>query len=108
MLINRKRLFIMIGVSSFVAACLFFAVRQKGLRCQAMQVEGGYGYVVLNGKDTLIYQPCIPAVGRKAVFSTPEDALKIGKLVCRKLVSGQSPAMSCEEVEEVMKGGTVR
>lgn len=88
----------MIGVSSLVAACLFSAVRQKGLRCRAMAVEDGYGYVILNGKDTLILQPYIPAVGKKQTFTTEEDAMKIGRLVCRKLANGQSPAVSGEEV----------
>lgn len=98
MLIKRKHVFIMIGVSSLVAACLFSAVREKGLRCQAMPVAGGYGYVILSGKDTLILQPYIPAVGSKQAFSTEEDAMKIGKLVCRKLQDGQSPAVDAQEI----------
>ena len=50
--------------------------------------KGGYGYVVVYGADTLIYQPYIPAIGEKTAFTSEEDALKIGTLVCR--VSGET------------------
>lgn len=89
---------IMLGVSSFVAAYLFCAPPDKGLHYEAVQVDNGYGYMILNGKDTLIYQPYIPAVGRRMAFGTKEDALKIGKLVCGKLKEGESPAISREEI----------
>ena len=51
-----------IGVLSLVAVCLSYcsgrtnAAGEK-LSCRSMQVEGGYGYVVVYGADTLIYQP---------------------------------------------------
>ena len=93
-----KYALIMIGMSSFVAAYLFFAVPDKGLHCEAVQVGNGYGYLVLDGKDTLIYQPYIPAVGRRMTFGTKEEALKIGKLVCSKLQEGQSPTIGREEI----------
>ena len=66
--------------------------------CRAMQAEGGYGYMVLHKGDTLIRQPYIPAVGRKIAFATKEDALKVAKLVCRKLDEKQSPSISKEEI----------
>ena len=81
-----------IGVLSLVAVCLSYcsgrtnAAGEK-LSCRSMQVEGGYGYVVVYGADTLIYQPYIPA-------------LKIGTLVCRKLAEKQPPTVSREEIVE--------
>ena len=62
------------------------------------QAEGGYGYMVLHKGDTLIRQPYIPAVGRKIAFATKEDALKVAKLVCRKLDEKQSPSISKKEI----------
>ena len=62
-----------IGVLSLVAVCLSYcsgrtnAAGEK-LSCRSMQVEGGYGYVVVYGADTLIYQPYIPAIGEKTAF----------------------------------------
>lgn len=92
-----------LGVLSLVAVCLSCCSGRRGADseefvCRTMQVDGGYGYVVLHGKDTLIYQPHIPAIGRRAAFASKEDALKIGKLVCRKLADQQPPTVSKEEV----------
>lgn len=94
-----KRLFIMIGVLSVVTACLFFTLRRPVLHCEGMRVQGGYGYVVLHGRDTLILQPYMPAVGGGMPFATEKEALKAGRLVCRKLSEGQPPTLSREEVE---------
>ena len=92
-----------IGVLSLVAVCLSYcsgrtnAAGEK-LSCRSMQVEGGYGYVVVYGADTLIYQPYIPAMGSKVAFATAEDALKVGELVCRKLDEKKSPGISKDEI----------
>lgn len=94
-----------IGVLSLVAVCLSYcsgctnAAGEK-LSCRSMQVEGGYGYVVVYGADTLIYQPYIPAIGEKTAFASEEEALKIGRLVCRKLAEKQLPTVSREEIVE--------
>lgn len=94
-----------IGVLSLVAVCLSYLFpgvrgrRRKVIR-RSMQVEGGYGYVVVYGADTLIYQPYIPAIGEKTAFTSEEDALKIGTLVCRKLAEKQPPTVSREEIVE--------
>ena len=99
-----------IGVLSLVAVCLSYcsgrtnAAGEK-LSCRSMQVEGGYGYVVVYGADTLIYQPYIhhpyiPAIGEKTAFTSEEDALKIGTLVCHKLAEKQPPTVSREEIVE--------
>lgn len=91
-------MFIKIGVPFLMAACLSCASREEGLHCTAMAVDDGYGYIVLYKQDTLIYQPYIPVVGKKKAFSTEEDALKVGRLVCRKLAKRQSPAISRDEI----------
>lgn len=92
-----------LGVLSLVAVCLSCCSGRRGAGneefvCRTMQVDGGYGYVVLYGKDTLIRQPYIPAIGRRTAFASKEDALKIGKLVCRKLKEQQPPTVSREEI----------
>lgn len=101
-----KLMFMMIkiGVPAVMAVCLSccsgrVAAGGDELKCRVMKVEGGYGYVVLHGGDTLIYQPFIPALGGRLPFATKAEALAAGKLVCRKLADGQAPALSREEVE---------
>lgn len=94
-----------IGVLSLVAVCLSCCSGRTGagageFTCCVMQEEGGYGYVVFHKEDTLIRQPYIPAIGKKMAFATEEDALKIGRLVCRKLAEKQPPTVSREEIVE--------
>ncbi len=100
MSIKRKLMIVLIGVPSLWMACLSCSSKEGRLHCKAMEVEGGYGYVILHDNDTLICQPYVPAIGHRAAFATQEDALKIGKLVCNKLSEGQSPAVTKEEISK--------
>lgn len=95
------------GMLTLVAACLSCcsgrgADSDGELKCRVMKVEGGYGYVVLHGGDTLICQPYMPAVRGRRPFSTKKDALNTGRLVCRRLAEGQSPALSGEDVKSCL------
>ncbi len=66
--------------------------------CHAVEVKGGFGYCILSGKDTLIYQPFIPAIGGKRPFSSKSDALRVGEKICNKLNQGEMPVMTKEEI----------
>ncbi len=94
----------------FVAACLSAcrggtsSDRQSVWKCRLLEVEGGYGYAILHGHDTLIRQSCIPAIGERKPFATREDALKIGHIVRDKLDKGQLPTVSREEVRQALDG----
>lgn len=98
------------GVLLFVAVCLSVcrsgtsSDRQSVWKCRLLEVEGGYGYAILRGHDTLIRQSCIPAIGERKPFATREDALKIGHIVRDKLDAGQSPTVSREEVRQALDG----
>lgn len=99
-------------VCAFFLSCIIFTLFlqpssavEKEYRCQVMEVPDGYGYVVtiLPAGDTLIVQPYIPALGGHAPFHTKEEALKAGQLVCRKLSEGDNPAVSREEMQEILR-----
>lgn len=96
------------GVLLFVAVCLSVcrggtsSDRQSVWKCRLLEVEGGYGYAILRGHDTLIRQSCIPAIGERKPFATREDALKIGHLVRDRLEAGQSPTVGCKEVRQIL------
>ncbi len=69
-----------------------------------MPVEGGYGYIVLERQDTLIYQPYIPAIEEQRPFPTEKAARKVAAYICRKLAVDQPPTLSKEEVELLLRG----
>ena len=105
-----SELFFSTGVWPRVAIHLLFLCMLLGschsgerLHSHAVQVEGGYGYVVLYGQDTVIFQPYMPAVGRRVPFASRQHAQAVGLLVCRKLAERQPPAVTREEVEALKK-----
>ena len=69
-------------------------------RVETMEVEGGFGYsVFVNGKK-FIEQKNIPAVEGNQVFKTSDDALKVGKLVVKKMTeSTDLPSVTKEELK---------
>lgn len=87
-----------------VAACLSCGSGSASgggdaFQCRTMEVDGGYGYVVLCGADTLILQPFVPALGGRLPFATRAEALATGRLVCSKLADGEPPTLTREEVK---------
>lgn len=79
-------------------ACLSNSSKQEKLHCKAVLVENGYGYLIGCGHDTVVYQPYIPAIGRKLPFTTEEDALRVGEWVCQQITKKESPSVSKKEL----------
>ncbi len=94
-----------IGILLLVAAVCFYSphndVAGGKLECKAVQVDRGYGYIITLGEDTFIYQPYIPAIGKRIPFSSRQDALKVGNVVRRKLLNNQLPSMSKTEIDSL-------
>ena len=109
------------GVPSFWVACLFCILllsacglrRQGGaeadgepeeqvLECRPTEVEGGYGYLITLNGDTLIYQPFIPAIGGFRPFDSEEQAMSVGRLVAEKMLQGEPPTLTPEEVQRTL------
>ena len=62
----------------------------------------GWGYdIVCNGR-TVIHQPFIPALPGEKVFPDRRSARKVAGLVAGKIRAGESPAVSTEEILELM------
>ena len=58
--------------------------------------------LILQGSDTLIYQPFIPAIGGRRTFPTETQAKNTGQLVVQKLSEGKSPTLTREEVQNCL------
>ncbi len=102
----RYPIIIRTGVLLIAATCLSFCTKRQpvqvtgpALECVVMQVDSGYGYAILQGKDTLIVQPFIPAVGKRRPFASEEDARTIGKLVMGKMAGAELPTVTHEEIQ---------
>ncbi len=100
---SKRLLFMIVGILLIVSAVYLYYrhTHERVLRCHAMVLNAGYGYVITLGKDTLIYQPYIPAIGRKIPFSSRGDAMKAGKAMCHKLLRNQQPGLNRHEIDSL-------
>ena len=102
MRIEVKRLFMRMLQASLpaLAGTCLLSCHADAYHCQAIEIKGGYGYLITNlSSDTIIYQPFIPSASGQMAFRTASDALKAGKAVCKKLNSGHPPALTRNELE---------
>lgn len=98
----------MLSLTAYLFCCLAACsghrkVGEDELVCRPMKVEGGYGYMLISGDDTLIYQPFIPSLPGRRPFATKEDAMKVGRLMYDKMYAGEMPSLSVEEVEQALR-----
>ncbi len=100
---SKRLLFMIVGILLIVSAVYLYYrhTHERVLRCHAMVLNAGYGYVITLGKDTLIYQPYIPAIGGKIPFSSRDDAMKVGKVMCKKLLRNQQPSLNRHEIDSL-------
>ncbi|MBQ3656941.1 MAG: DUF4907 domain-containing protein [Bacteroidales bacterium] len=70
---------------------------------ETIQLETGFGYSVSINDKKVIVQKNIPAVEGNLAFKTKEDALKVGKLVAKKMIHfpGDLPSVTKEELKEL-------
>ena len=88
---NSSRLFVA-GILT-AAICLAFSVATTSdthYSIEIIEVNGGYGYQISYNNHITIFQPFIPAISGKKPFMEKEDAKKVGKLVMRRMKTGEN------------------
>ena len=82
---------------------VFFSCQEKKelLRLAPVHTGASWGYQIFYKDRPLIYQPEIPAVSGHHPFSSKEEAMRVGRLVMRKLQTGASPAVSVRELDSM-------
>jgi hypothetical protein len=63
--------------------------------------DNAWGYSILSGEKTIIYQQYIPCVAGNIPFSSKADAKKVGQLVLGKLQKNQMPSCTLKELKEL-------
>lgn len=71
------------------------------LRLVPVHTSHGWAYKITRNEQSWIYQEYIPAVPGYQSFSTKEEAMRVGKLVMRKLQQQQLPAVSVYELDSM-------
>lgn len=67
---------------------------------KAIQTPKGWGYDILTDGKIFIHQDIVPAVSAAGRgFRTKEDALAVGQKVYERVIAGQMPVVSAEEIK---------
>jgi hypothetical protein len=76
-------------------------VQHPSISVKVFQSGENWGYEIFRDSARYIYQETIPGLQGNQHFSSHNDALKCGELVCRKLRAGKNPSVSKEELEQL-------
>jgi hypothetical protein len=68
---------------------------------KVFQVDEGWGYEIYHDSVRYIYQESIPGLQGHQRFSSRNEALKCGELVCRKLRERKNPSVSKAELDSL-------
>ena len=71
------------------------------IELRAIQTPKGWGYDILAGGKIFVHQDIIPAIPGEHGFRTKEDALAVGKKVYDRVMAGQIPMVSVQEIKDL-------
>jgi len=104
MKINKRKIFIILILLAAVISGGIYAWQQRRPQ-ERLKVEvkpfksgNGWGYNITVDNNIYIHQETIPAIAGNYTFTSKEDAIKTGRLVVKKLVTGAFPSLSSEEI----------
>ena len=87
-----------IAVLSLIAYRVFLGPSTETLHVKTFRVSGGWGYQINIHQKLYIYQPFIPAVPGKKPFPNRMTALRAAKTVKAKLLRGQRPDLTMDDI----------
>jgi hypothetical protein len=98
---KRYRLLLLaiaVAVLSLIAYRVFISPSTETLNVKTFRVSGGWGYQILIHQKPYIYQPFIPVIPGKKPFPNRMSALRAAKTVKAKLLRGQRPDLTFDEI----------
>ncbi|VAW21476.1 hypothetical protein MNBD_BACTEROID01-609 [hydrothermal vent metagenome] len=76
-------------------------VAKDKLKLETFRSEDGWGYRIIKNGRTFINQSYIPAIPGNHAFLTEEDALRVGKLVLKKVKELEIPSITVHELDSL-------
>jgi hypothetical protein len=104
--ISRKSLSLFALLFVIILTSLIITIRGHSYEVELFKSGNGWGYDILKNKMIYIHQPYIPAVPGQIPFSDKKSARKAGLLVVKKIRKHQSPALTREEIESILRNNT--
>ena len=94
--------FLAISVLFLIIYRVFNSPSDETLNVKTFRVSGGWGYQIYIHQKLYIDQPFIPTIPGKKPFPNRMTALRAAKTVKAKLLRGERPNLS---IEEILKAG---
>lgn len=108
-IVTNKKIYIpLLLLVAIVSVALFYYIHQDkhAFQIEVVKLEpSGYGYKILKGKQTVVYQPFVPALGHKQVFLSEEDAVKVAQLMRDHFEAGENPSVSKDDIRKLQLSG---
>lgn len=79
----------------------FFNPASDTLKVTPFRVSGGWGYDVTAQGRTYIHQPFVPGISGRKPFPNRKTAIRAGKLMRAKMLSGHVPALTREDLVKI-------
>ena len=103
-----KRTYSLIAIAALlvcIAVIFFYNHRSREnqvyIYAEPFRSGDGWGYNILADGKVHIHQPFMPAVPGRQEFKTEEDAMKVGRLVVKKITENLSPTISLKELDSM-------
>jgi len=102
-MIDRKKAIILALFAVISGVSITLAVRGHFYDVELYKSGDGWGYDILKKDNVYIHQPFIPAVEGEVPFPDRKSAKKTGRLVIKKIRNKESPAVTKEEIQSIVK-----
>ncbi len=87
-------------LSTFV---VYIFESDKKYNYEVYEVKAGYGYRILKDRKIYIQQDFIPTLDSFRPFKNEDQATEAAQLIVRKLEGGKIPALSADEVSNILE-----
>lgn len=104
MKVNNKIVIIVVAAIGTIAATAmythYYNRQHERLKVEVkpFKTNNGWGYNIMVDNKIFIHQENIPAFAGNQSFTSKDDAIKTANLVIKKLVAGNFPSLSAEEI----------
>lgn len=102
-MINRRILTGSAIILVLTAAAILITQSRSQYNIKLLKSDSGWGYDILAENELFIHQPFMPVVEGNVAFPDRNAARKTGKLMVRKLKKNQSPTITREELNHILR-----
>ncbi len=97
----NKKYWVILSIATILTCSGWLFLHQRKttpFKMEVISTPNGYGYEIFYLEERVITQETIPALPGFRAFPDSISAVKVGKLVVKKLNKMESPAVSAEEL----------